>query len=167
VPELPPDLDRAGVVYDESLRVPLRWWAVATMFLASLLLAFLVALPPGVSFLLAGVVTALTVAVFVGYGRAHIVVADGTLQAGNARIPVGLLAEPVALDPERTRQVAGVEADARAYLVLRPYISRSVRVRVEDPADPTPYWLLSTRHPGTLAAVLEEAIVSSRGHRAD
>jgi hypothetical protein len=167
VPDVPPDLDRAGVVYDESLRVPLRWWAVATMFLASLLLAFLVALSPGLSFLLAGLVTALTVAVFVGYGRAHIVVADGTLQAGRARIPVSLLAEPVALDAERTRQVAGVDADARAYLVLRPYIGRSVRVQVEDPADPTPYWLLSTRHPRTLAAVLEQAIVSSRGHRAD
>lgn len=167
MPDVPPDLDRAGVVYDESLRVPLRWWAVATMFLASLLLAFLVALPPGLSFLLVGVVTALTVTVFVGYGSAHIVVADGTLQAGRARIPLSLVSDPAPLDAERTRQVAGVEADARAYLLLRPYLSRSVRVRVEDTADPTPYWLLSTRHPDTLAAVLEEAIVSSRRHRAD
>ncbi len=164
---MPPDLDRAGVVYDESLRVPLRWWAVATMFLASLLLAFLVALSPGLSFLFTGTVAAVVVAVFVGYGSAHIVVADGTLQAGRARIPVGLLAEPVALDVERTKRVAGVEADARAYLLLRPYITRSVQVRIEDPADPAPYWLLSTRHPRTLAAVLEEAIVSARGHGAD
>jgi hypothetical protein len=167
VPDVPSELDRAGVVYDESLRVPLRWWAVATMFLASLLLAFLVALPVTVAFLLTGVMTAITVAVFVGYGSAHIVVSDGVLQAGRARIPVDLLAEPVALDAARTRAVAGVEADARAYLLLRPYIQRSVRVRVVDPADPTPYWLLSTRHPRTLAAVLEEEIVSRHGHRAD
>jgi hypothetical protein len=40
-------------------------------------------------------------------------------------------------------------------------------VRGADPADPTPYWLLSTRHPRTLAAVLEDEIVSRRGHRAD
>ena len=167
MPDVPSDLDRAGVVYDESLRVPLRWWAVATMFLASLLLAFLVALPVEVSFLLAGVMTALTVAVFLGYGSAHIVVADGTLRAGRARIPTRLLAEPEALDAAGTRAVAGVDADARAYLLLRPYVSRSVRVRVADPADPTPYWLLSTRHPRTLAAVLEDEIVSRRGHRAD
>lgn len=164
---MPPDLDRAGVVYDESLRVPLRWWAVATMFLASLLLAFLVALSPGLSFLFAGAVTAVVVTVFVGYGSARIVVADGTLQAGRARIPVSLLSGPVALDAERTKQVAGVEADARAYLLLRPYVPRSVQVRVDDPADPTPYWLLSTRHPRTLAAALEEAIVSPRRHGAD
>ena len=167
MPDGPPDLDRAGVVYDESLRVPFRWWALATMFLASLLLAFLVALSPGLSFLFAGTVAAVVVAVFASYGSAHIVVAGGTLQAGRARIPVSLLSEPVALDAARTKQVAGVEADARAYLLLRPYIPRSVRVRVADPADPAPYWLLSTRHPRTLAAVLEEAIVSARGHGAD
>ena len=33
-------------MYDERLGVPLRWWALATMFLASMLLAFLVATPP-------------------------------------------------------------------------------------------------------------------------
>ncbi len=167
MPDVPPDLDRTGVAYDESLRVPLRWWAVATMLLVSLLLAFLVAMPAGLSFLLAGLVTAVTVALFLGYGSARITVAGGTLRAGRARIPARLLTDPVALDRERTRQVAGIEADARAYLLIRPYLSRSVRVRVDDPDDPAPYWLLSTRHPRTLAAALEEAIVSARGHGAD
>ena len=107
-------------------------------------------------------------AVFVGYGRAHIVVADGVLQAGRAQIPLTSWRIRRRWTPARTRQVAGVDADARAYLLLRPYITRSVRVRVEDPADPTPYWLVSTRHPRTLAAVLDGGDrVSSRGHRAD
>jgi hypothetical protein len=43
--------------------------------------------------------------------------------------------------------VAGRDADARAYLLLRPYLKRAVRVEITDPADPTPYWLVSTRHP--------------------
>jgi len=33
-----------------------------------------------------------------------------------------------ALDAERTRLVAGREADARAYLLLRPYRSKAVKV---------------------------------------
>jgi hypothetical protein len=65
---------------------------------------------------------------------------------------------PEALDAEAARRAAGVEADARAYLLLRPYLTRAVRVQVVDPADPTPYWLVSTRRPRTLAAVLSEAI---------
>jgi hypothetical protein len=32
-----------------------------------------------------------------------------------------------------------------------------VRVPILDPADPAPYWVLSTRHPERLAAALEEA----------
>jgi hypothetical protein len=58
------------------------------------------------------------------------------------------------LDVEATRLTAGRDADARAYLLLRPYLKRSVRVEITDPADPTPYWLVATRHPTQLAAAL-------------
>jgi hypothetical protein len=30
----------------------------------------------------------------------------------------------------------------------------AVQVLLDDPADPTPYWLVSTRHPERLAATL-------------
>jgi hypothetical protein len=138
----------------ERLRVPLRWWAVATMFWASTLLAFLVALPTWVAFLMAGVPSALTVAVFLGYGGAEVSVVDGTFRAGRAQIPVHLLADPEPLGSEAAKRAAGVDADARAYLLLRPYVPGAVRVRVADPADPTPYWLVATRHPAALAEVL-------------
>lgn len=151
----------------ERLRVPLRWWAVSTMFWASLLLAFLVALPAWVAFLMAGVPSALTVVVFLSYGGAEVSVVDGTFQAGRAQIPVHQLAEPEPLGAADAKRAAGVDADARAYLLLRPYVSRSVKVRVTDPQDPTPYWLVSTRHPDTLAQVLASEIgrqARPRGH---
>ena len=58
------------------------------------------------------------------------------------------------LDPEATRRALGPGADARAFLVTRPYLKRAVRVPVTDPADPTPYWLVGSRHPDALAAAL-------------
>ena len=58
------------------------------------------------------------------------------------------------LDADRTRRVSGPEADARAYLLLRPYLRQSVRVEITDPADPAPYWLVSSRHPRALASAL-------------
>ena len=148
-------------VYDERLGVPLRWWALATMFLASVLLAFLVALPAGVAYGAVGLMVVLTGALFLGYGAARITVSDGELRAGTARIPVGFLNDPRALDEQETRRIIGVDANARAFLVLRPYLKRSIQVTVLDPADPTPYWLLSTRHPRQLAAALTEAIAES------
>jgi hypothetical protein len=145
--------------YLEHLRVPLRWWALATMFWASVLLAFLVATPMPVAFLSVACLVGLNAAVFISYGSAQVSVTGGRFRAGRAEIPVRFLARPEALDTEEARLAAGVEADARAYLLLRPYARRAVRVRVTDPADPTPYWLVSTRHPRTLAAALDAAIV--------
>ena len=83
-------------------------------------------------------------------------VRDGAFRAGRARIGGQHVGTATALDPEETRRVAGVEADARAYLLLRPYLKRAVRVEITDPADPAPYWLVGTRHPERLAGALAE-----------
>jgi Protein of unknown function (DUF3093) len=141
-------------VYDERLGVPLRWWALATMFLASMLLAFLVATPLWIALAGTAVLVILVLALFLGYGAARISVHDGVLTAGRARIPLVHVSEVVPLDADDTRRLAGRDADARAYLLLRPYLRRAVRIGIDDPADPTPYWLVSTRRPERLAAAL-------------
>ncbi len=154
--------------YAEVLRVPLRWWAVATMFHASALLAFLVAGMGVWAYVLGGSMLALNVAVFLSYGGAYVEVRGGTLYAGHAHIPLALLAEPRALDGDEVRLALGVDADARAYLLVRPYIRRGVLVRVTDPADPAPYWLVSSRHPRTLAAAIAAGLaVTGAPDRAD
>jgi hypothetical protein len=111
-----------------------------------------------VALLAAAVLGGLMALLFVTYGGAEVSVVQGQLRAGRARIPVQLLTDPEPLDAADTKRVAGVDADARAYLLLRPYVPTSLRVRVVDPADPTPYWLLSTRHPALLADDLGRAI---------
>lgn len=146
-----------AVLFDEKLHVPLRWWVQATMFLASIWLAFVVALPPAVAWGAAGLLTLGVVSLFLGYGGARVRIADGVFHAGRANISVELLADPVALDAETTRRVAGRDANARAYLLLRPYLKRAAMVTVTDPADPVPYWLVSTRRPEELRAALVSA----------
>jgi hypothetical protein len=148
----------SGSGYLETLRVPLRWWAITTMFWASVLLALLVSLPAPVAYGIGALIAALVVMVLVGYGGARVSVVDGVFSAGRARIPVTFLRDPEPLDGAAARAAVGLEADARAYLLLRPYVSTAVRVRLTDPADPTPYWLVSTRHPGALSAELTAAI---------
>ena len=150
----------SGPAYSERLHVPLRWWVQATMLLATVWLAFVVAMPPWVASLLAGGLLLATYAFFLWVGSAVVTVRDGELRAGRAHIATGLLGPAEGLDAAETRRVHGVDADARAFLVTRPYLKRSVLVPVLDPADPTPYWLVSTRHPARLAAALE----GSGGH---
>ena len=143
--------------------MPLRWWAMLTMFMATVLLAFLVATPAWVAFTVTGVLTAGMAMLFLGYGAARVTVDDGMFQAGRARIPVTMLGAPVALDAQASRLRAGMDADARAYLLLRPYVQTSVQVPVQDPADPTPYWLVSTRRPDQLVAALSAAAGLQKG----
>jgi hypothetical protein len=154
----------ARASYSERLGVPLRWWALATMFLASLLVAFLVATPLWVAATMTALLVALVLTVFIGYGAARVVVGDGVLSAGRARIELSHLGEVRALDAEATRLLAGREADARAYLLIRPYLRQAVQVDITDRADPAPYWLVSSRRPSRLVAAIEAAREHSAAH---
>jgi hypothetical protein len=52
---------------------------------------------------------------------------------------------------EATRE-RGVSLDARAWLVIRPWIDPVVKITISDPQDPTPYWLVSSKNPEALVA---------------
>ena len=142
------------VLYDERLGVPLRWWVQGTMLVATFWLAVVVALPLAAAWVVSGVAMAVLVGLLLWVGSARLTVRDGAFRAGRAVIEGRHLGTATALDPESTRRISGVEADARAYLLLRPYLKRAVKVEITDPADPAPYWLVSTRHPDLLASAL-------------
>lgn len=145
--------------YHERLGVPLRWWAQGTMLVATLWLTVVVAIPDGpTAWIVTGVALLLVAVCLFWYGDARVVVADGWFRAGRARIEARYVGDVVPLDAEQTRRVAGRDADARAYLLLRPYLKRAVRVEIADPADPAPYWLVSSRHPEALADALDALV---------
>ena len=146
--------DRGDAAYRERLGVPLRWWVQGTMLVATLWLACIVAVPGAVAWVVTAIAMAMLTAGLVSYGSARLEVAGGVFRAGRARIGSEHLGAAEALDAERTRRVAGPEANARAYLLLRPYLKRAVRVEITDPADPAPYWLVSSRRPEELAGAL-------------
>jgi hypothetical protein len=137
------------------------------MLLASLWLAFVVAMPAWAAYTAAGALLVLVYGLLLGIGSARVRISDGVLYAGPAHISVDLLGTPEPLDAEGTRRVHGVDADARAFLLTRPYLKRSVRVPVHDPADPTPYWLISTRHPDRLARALAATRTGGPNGRSD
>ncbi len=151
--------------YRERLFVPLGWWVLGGLFCLSLGLAagWYLGLVPG---LIGGVVpmAALTL-LFLTFGGAVVEVADGRLTAGRAWIDLRWVASVKALTPAEARVRRGPQADTRAYLLLRPYLAAAVEVTLSDPADPAPYWLVSTRRPRRLAGHLDNALaVSGSGH---
>lgn len=79
---------------------------------------------------------------------------DATFRAGTARIEGAFLTRVDVLDREGIRRTLGVEADARAWVCHRAWAPGAVRVALDDPLDPTPYWLVSSHHPEELATAL-------------
>jgi len=145
------------VEFAERLSVPLRWWVQGTMLVATLWLALVVAVPLTVAWTVTGLALALMVALFVSYGGARISVDGEVLRAGRAHISTDHVGAVTALDADAMRLQAGRDADARAFLLLRPYLKRGVRIDLTDPSDPVPYWLISSRRPDRLAAALAKA----------
>lgn len=142
--------------HDERLSAPRSWWGIAALtgLACALMLLPLGALPP-----LAGLVggTALTGMLVSSYGSARVRVVNGSLAAGEARIPVAALGEPEVLEAEEARAWRTYKADTRAFMLMRSYVPTAVRVEVTDPADPTPYVYVSTREPRALAAAIRAA----------
>lgn len=89
-------------------------------------------------------------------------VAGGEFRVGSARIPLRLTADPEGFRGSEAAAARGVDLDARAWLCLRGWVDPVVRVRVTDPADPVPYWLVSTRRPDELVAALKQVEAEKR-----
>jgi hypothetical protein len=87
-------------------------------------------------------------------GRIRVTVADGIFQVDDARLPVRYICDVTPLDSSTRRDLLGPYAQRHAFVVQRPWISGAVQVHLEDPADPTPYWVVSTRRPAALADAL-------------
>ena len=108
-------------------------------------------LPPWLPF---AVLLPLTVLVLLWLNRIRITVTETEFRAGDARLPIALIADVVALDANGKREILGVAANPLAFVVQRPWIGPAVQILLDDPADPTPYWVVSTRHPVALATLL-------------
>ena len=89
-------------------------------------------------------------------GSPVISVKGGMLEVGRARIPVAMLGEASALTPERKKALLSSEADARAFLCLQSTVKTALYLKVNDPNDQTPYWIVSTRRPDQLAEAIAE-----------
>jgi len=141
--------------HEERLTVPWSWWLAAPAVAAGL------AAPFGLGVLgargWAGAFAIFALAALGGLwrlGRLRVAVVGDELVVDDARLPVRFIADVIPLDAAGRRELLGPAADPLAFVVQRPWVPEAVQVVLADPADPTPYWLISTRHPERLAAAL-------------
>jgi hypothetical protein len=132
---------------------PTPWIYISSLLLipASILVLAPVSLPAGIA---TGIVLYLAVAGSLSLTAPVIEVADGRLRAGRAQIPLEQTGEAYGADGDAARIERGTGLDVRAFLVIRGWVHGVTRIPVTDPADPTPYWLVSSRRPDELAAAI-------------
>jgi hypothetical protein len=145
-------------VYAERLVLP--WWLWGAALGVAALLAAEVHLGAGgprawVPYV---VLLPLTAAGLWWLGRIRITVGDGELRVDDAHLPVQYVTVVIPLDAAGKREILGPAAHPLAFVVQRPWVSGVVQVVLDDPADPTPYWIVSSRHPERLAAALSAAV---------
>jgi hypothetical protein len=88
-----------------------------------------------------------------------ITVTEHQLVAGRASLPLSLVGELTGFEGAEATLERGQRLDARAWLLIRGWVDPVVKVTVADDTDPTPYWLVSTRHPDALSS----AVIAARG----
>ena len=138
-----------------------RLWPAPWLFIATALVipaSLLVFLPINVW---VGIVVAIVL--YLGcvglllLGSPVVEVTDRHFAAGKARIPLAMVGSVQGFSGEAARLERGQHLDARAYLLIRGWVDPVVKVGVDDDADPTPYWLVSTRNPSSVAEALATA----------
>ncbi len=139
--------------------MPWWWWPPAFGVAALIALEVNQAarqLPNWIAF---AVLFAVAAAVLVWFGRAEVrVSADDTgrveLWAGQAHLPADVISRSAEVPKTAKSAALGRQLDPAAYVLHRAWVGPMVLVVLDDPDDPTPYWLLSSRHPERVLAAL-------------
>jgi hypothetical protein len=144
------------VSYRERLRTP-WWWYVVALFVASLLAAeFHIAGLKLTDWLPYAVLVPLAVAIVWWLGSSVLEVSGGELRVRGAHLPLSFVSGCVGLDAATLRRVVGREGDPAAFVSIRPWIGPGVQLWLDDPDDPTPYWIVSTRRPKQLVEIVRK-----------
>ncbi|HEU5267320.1 MAG TPA: DUF3093 domain-containing protein [Jatrophihabitans sp.] len=146
-----------AATYRETLRTPWWWYLVAIGVAVILAGEFHIAGLRVTDWLPFLVLIPFAVVIIWWMGRSKVEVSSGELRVRGAHLPLRYVSGAVALDDKTLRRVVGREGDPAAFVSIRPWIGPGVQVWVDDADDPTPYWLVSSRHPDRLVRVLRAA----------
>lgn len=142
------------VSYREPLRTP-WWWYLVAIAVASILAAeFHISGLRLTDWIPFGTLLPLAIVIVWWLGHSFLEIDTGELRIRGAHLPLQYVSGAVALDAGTLRRVVGREGDPAAFVSIRPWIGPGVQVWLDDPDDPTPYWVVSSRRPTHVVELL-------------
>ncbi|MDR3664766.1 MAG: DUF3093 domain-containing protein [Mycobacterium sp.] len=151
------------VRYRERLTVPWWWW-LPGFGLAALIALEVVqgasSIPAWAPF---AVLLPVAAAVLVWLGRVELRVvsndtgagAETELWVGPAHIPTSVISRSAEVPKSAKSAALGRQLDPAAYVMHRAWVGPLLLFVLDDPEDPTPYWLVSSRHPDRVLTALQ------------
>ncbi|CAB4691630.1 MAG: DUF3093 family protein [Actinobacteria bacterium] len=140
------------VSYEERV-LPSLGFFVAGLFLPAAL--FLISLPFALELALGVAVGSYLVFFIFSYLLApKISVAHHVLHVNNALITKDLLGQTIIVEGKDQFLERGQRLSTLAYTKFQIGVKGLVKIELKDEKDPTPYWLIATRHPEVLASHL-------------
>ncbi|MFM1788877.1 MAG: hypothetical protein RLZZ12_226 [Actinomycetota bacterium] len=128
----------------EVINWPVRVWLLFALLNLSVLVAVGVALS-NTALLILGLTLATASIAFSKSSRLVLILSDGLLSVGRAQIEIKYVKDVLVLDESAMAYERGAGLNPRAFLALRFWVKTGVKIALNDPLDPTPYWLVSTR----------------------
>ncbi|OBK27886.1 hypothetical protein A5634_21210 [Mycobacterium asiaticum] len=147
-----------SVRYRERLWVPWWWWPLGFALAAIASFEVNLGLRSLPNWLPYATLFAVAAGVLLWLGRVEVrVTADGDaveLWAGQAHLPVTVIARSAVVARTAKSAALGRQLDPAAFVVHRAWIGPMALLVLDDPDDPTPYWLVSCRHPERVLSAL-------------
>lgn len=148
----------SDVTHDELLMPPWWWWLAAIAGVSIIGGAMVVSLPTALAIGIVAVLAAAVVAMLWLYGNTRVRVDEQALHVGDARIEFAWLAQAEALLGDDAAKAVNAAGHAGDFVVTKPYLSDVVKVTLDDPADPHPHWIVSSRRAAELAQAVNAAL---------
>lgn len=144
--------------YRERLWVPWWWWPIGiglSAVLAAEVNMGIRNLPDWLPYVL---LAAVAVGVLLWLSRIEVRVTgtgdDVELWAGEAHLPAAVVTRSAEVPRSAKSAALGRQLDPAAFVLHRNWVGPMVLVVLDDPDDPTPYWLVSSRHPERVLSAL-------------
>lgn len=138
--------------------MPWWWWLPGFGLAALIALEVVQGVSGAPAWLPFAVLLPVAAAVLVWLGRVDVRVVDRDGQTelcvGAAHIPTTVIAKSAPVPKSAKSAALGRQLDPAAYVVHRAWIGPMILVVLDDPDDPTPYWLVSCRRPDLVLAAL-------------
>ena len=141
------------VIFTEVLRPPIWVLAFIYFMFLSLVIAIWAAFDT-TSTMVAFAIATLAIPVVAQSLTSRIQVDKNELRVDKAHIELKYLGKVSVLDSDAMRLLRTRDADPAAFLAIKFWASKGIKIEVTDSRDSTPYWLITSKRGEKLAALL-------------